>query len=409
MGTSKILIDGVGIDLTADTVAANKMLSGTKAHDSSGDVVTGNIPSKAAATYTPGTSAQTIAAGQYLDGTQTIQGDADLVAENIKSGVNIFGVAGTLQPAKTEQSKTLTLGAAAPDTVTPDSGKVLSSVLVTLDTNVIKAANIASGVTMLGIAGTHQGGGGTVTYSVLPETETWEHNQWVTLGIDIDENGGLTVYKESGSGTVTNPRICYPQSDTYDAGDIITAIDFPQVAGNYELPITVWWDNGSTVASDHSNHTITYTVVSSEVEPVTPVPLTVTENGTYTAPSGKAYTPVTVNVSGGGSDRIGTATKTGASGARSIEFNVSGAPKWFFMYAAANINRNSSSQAHTTFQGWDGTRDVGTYKIQYTAYYSNSIYSHTYSNGTLTVNMAKPSQVSSYYYDTVSYVLVYGY
>lgn len=43
MGTSKILIDGVGIDLTQDTVAANKMLSGIKAHDSNGDGVTGNI------------------------------------------------------------------------------------------------------------------------------------------------------------------------------------------------------------------------------------------------------------------------------------------------------------------------------------------------------------------------------
>ena len=43
MGTSKILIDGVGIDLTQDTVAANKMLSGIKAHDSNGDSVTGNI------------------------------------------------------------------------------------------------------------------------------------------------------------------------------------------------------------------------------------------------------------------------------------------------------------------------------------------------------------------------------
>lgn len=97
MGTSKILIDGVGIDLTQDTVAANKMLSGTKAHDSNGDSVTGNIPSKAAQTYTPGTSTQTISAGQYLSGTQTIQGDADLVASNIKSGVNIFGVTGTYE------------------------------------------------------------------------------------------------------------------------------------------------------------------------------------------------------------------------------------------------------------------------------------------------------------------------
>lgn len=160
MGTSKILIDGVGIDLTQDTVAANKMLAGTKAHDSNGDSVTGSITSKAAATYTPNTADQTIASGQYLSGAQTIKGDANLVAGNIKQGVSIFGVAGSITPAKPEQSKTLTLGATAPSAVTPDSGKVLSSVPVVLDTSVIKAENIAKDVTMLGVTGTHEGGGG---------------------------------------------------------------------------------------------------------------------------------------------------------------------------------------------------------------------------------------------------------
>lgn len=37
---------------------------------------------------------------------------------------------------------------------------------------------------------------------------------------------------------------------------------------------------------------------------VTVEPLSVTENGTYTAPTGKAYSPVTVNVSGGGTDEL---------------------------------------------------------------------------------------------------------
>lgn len=101
MGTSKILIDGVGIDLTQDTVAANKMLSGIKAHDSNGDSVTGTIPSKAAATYTPTTTDQTIAAGQYLSGAQTVKGDANLIAANIRSGKSIFGVAGSLTPGIT--------------------------------------------------------------------------------------------------------------------------------------------------------------------------------------------------------------------------------------------------------------------------------------------------------------------
>lgn len=53
------------------------------------------VTKKAAATYTPTTSNQTIAASQYLNGAQTIKGDANLVAGNIKSGVSIFGVAGT--------------------------------------------------------------------------------------------------------------------------------------------------------------------------------------------------------------------------------------------------------------------------------------------------------------------------
>lgn len=62
---------------------------------------------------------------------------------------------------KLEQSKTLTLGAATPSTVTPDSGKVLSSVPVVLDTSVIKAENIKKDVIMLGVAGSYEGGSGS--------------------------------------------------------------------------------------------------------------------------------------------------------------------------------------------------------------------------------------------------------
>ena len=49
-----------------------------------------------AVNITPGTAAQAIAAG-YHDGSGTVAGDADLVAGNIKSGVEVFGVPGTLR------------------------------------------------------------------------------------------------------------------------------------------------------------------------------------------------------------------------------------------------------------------------------------------------------------------------
>ena len=53
------------------------------------------LTTKSAATITPSTTNQTIAAGQYLTGIQTIQGDANLIPENIASGVSIFGIIGT--------------------------------------------------------------------------------------------------------------------------------------------------------------------------------------------------------------------------------------------------------------------------------------------------------------------------
>ena len=77
----------------ADATAAN-IQTGKTAYVN-GVKITGSISSKAAESYTPGTADQTIAAGQYLSGAQTINGDANLVAGNIKSGVSIFGVAGT--------------------------------------------------------------------------------------------------------------------------------------------------------------------------------------------------------------------------------------------------------------------------------------------------------------------------
>lgn len=82
---------------TADADAgAADLLSGRTAYVN-GEKVTGSIPSKAAATYTPDAADQTIEAGQYLSGAQTVRGDANLKAENIKQGASIFGVAGALK------------------------------------------------------------------------------------------------------------------------------------------------------------------------------------------------------------------------------------------------------------------------------------------------------------------------
>ena len=57
---------------------------------------TKQLTTQAAKTVTPGTTNQTaVASGRYTTGAVTVKGDANLKAENIAEGVSIFGVTGT--------------------------------------------------------------------------------------------------------------------------------------------------------------------------------------------------------------------------------------------------------------------------------------------------------------------------
>ncbi len=85
-------------------VSAGYVASGTAGNSSVS--LTASVTTKGAATITPSTSNQEIAAGTYLTGKQTVSGDANLVAGNIKSGVSIFGVAGSLTSATVSQDST---------------------------------------------------------------------------------------------------------------------------------------------------------------------------------------------------------------------------------------------------------------------------------------------------------------
>ena len=66
MSVKKIEFDGKTlIDLTKDTVTAGSMLSGVKAHNNEGDIITGNIPTKTAANLTANGKTVTVPAGYY--------------------------------------------------------------------------------------------------------------------------------------------------------------------------------------------------------------------------------------------------------------------------------------------------------------------------------------------------------
>lgn len=158
------------IDLTGDTVTADKILSGFKAHAASGAPITGTctydadtsdatatvaeilngktaykngskltgtMPNRGAVTGTISTVDGTyIIQNGYHDGSGTVgissTEQAKIIASNIREGVEILGVTGTMsgQEDVHAQSKTATPKTTA-QTITPDSGyNYLSQVTV---------------------------------------------------------------------------------------------------------------------------------------------------------------------------------------------------------------------------------------------------------------------------------------
>ena len=347
------------------------------------------------------------------------------------------------------------------------------TVLIDLTNDTVDAEHLFKGYiahdkTGASIVGTYESG--AAMYSVVPKTETWQHNTYVTISVDIGADGSVSAYKSAGGGTANNMVICYPQSDIYVAGSEITKIPFPHEAGEHTIDVTVWWDNQSGARQDHNNHTLTYTVVKTGGEEISVEPLSVTANGTYTAEEGKAYSPVTVSVpspatqtksatpslsaqtispdSGkllssvsvsavtgellssldsdfvagnikkdvnlfgvvgtldGGSYTVAKATATSSIADTSLKFTVANAPKWFVMHSTSNVS-SSSSTARCICIIFDGTNVFGNYD-KGTVYYSGTYYSYTLSGNTLTVKSQSGTN-GGYFVMGGSFELIYVY
>ena len=125
--------------------------------------------------------------------------------------------------------------------------------------------------------------------------------------------------------------------------------------------------------------------------------------GTYTGDGG-----------GGGSSTCDTKTITNSNDqATSIQFTgLSGEPKWFFVRCAAQMSRSSSySYYYITAVRYNGTNHYGNYwrRSNGTFYNDTTHYSHTYSNGTLTVSSSASRGAAGGSFYSGSYELVYIY
>lgn len=96
------------VSVTPNVTTAGYVSAGTAGNSSVS--LTANVPTKAAETLQPGTSAVTISAGTYLTGAQTIPAEPNYQAANIVAGKSLWGLNGAAAvPIITQDSTTKVL------------------------------------------------------------------------------------------------------------------------------------------------------------------------------------------------------------------------------------------------------------------------------------------------------------
>ena len=188
MAINKIIYNGeVKLDLTADTVTADKLLAGIKAHDKSGVVIEGTC------NYDSNTSDATVAVAEMLDGKTAYARGSKLTGTMPNNGA----VSGSIT-TKTGQYT-------VPQGYHDGSGKV--GISATEQAKIV-AGNIKQGVTILGIEGSYSGAGVNAQSKTVTPTAS-----------------GFTVQPDSGYdylSAVTVSKIPYVESSNSAGGTTVT-------------------------------------------------------------------------------------------------------------------------------------------------------------------------------------------
>lgn len=332
--------------------------------------------------YIPGTTktgtAMTVSASELVSGTKSITANGTGIDVTNYASVDVNVPSGT--PTLQTKSATYTpTTSQQTDTITPDTGyDGLDEVDITIN------AVPTGSVTMPSTISTS---GGTTHYTthntlVITASATATPNVTAAGYISAGTSGATTLLVNTNIPTISTATINPATTDQ-------TIPDNRYILGTQTIKAVT---TNNIIASNIKSG------VTVEVGDADDPDRVLSVTGTYS----------------GGTSTCDTKTMTNSdSQATSIEFTgLSGEPKWFFVRCTSQLTRSSSySYYFVTDIRYNGTNHNGNYyrRSNGTYYNDTSHYSHTYSNGTLTVSSSANRGAAGGSFYNGNYELVYIY
>ena len=184
----------------------------------------------------PTTSSQTITASGGVDGYSPISVSAvtssidnNIISENIKSGVSILGVSGSvIEKNTTVLSITPSTSAQMHTPSNPYNGYdevSVDAVTSSIDSNII-AGNIKKDVTILGVTGTYDAGGGDI------DIITAKNN----TGASIDLGNKVWICKDSGDSMFYLRTFTYINQNSFTGFAASSGANGAEITANVIMP-----------------------------------------------------------------------------------------------------------------------------------------------------------------------------